>query len=241
MSLTGDVLDIISEYLPEVNQVPPLFVMCNSIVLKSYAKYKSENYSIQNEILQDQIGELKKELFDYFEQKLFKMSKGLSVIYYSNINSKEWTILDELCGEKTLLKEDLTLLKVYLLLLGHKPHSQDSEFQDQLHAIISENRGNLDSIFNPELHFTFGPQILCQVGQLLQNFSLEDYIINYNNKEQSYSQSRKIRTLQILAQIIYEALQFCKIVPKRIESDIKELEKVITHYSQLQEKLDRMT
>ena len=53
--------------------------------------------------------------------------------------------------------------------------------------------------------------------------------------------SRKIRTLQIMAQIVYEALQFCKIVPNRIESDIRELERAIDLYSNLQEKLDRMS
>jgi hypothetical protein len=78
----------------------------------------------------DQIAELKKELFDYFDQKLFKMSKGLSIIYYSNINSKEWQILEELCRDKQLSHEDLVLLKVYLLLLGHKPKSKDEDFYD---------------------------------------------------------------------------------------------------------------
>ena len=76
------------------------------MILKSYSLYKKENFGIQVEILIDQIGELKKELFDYFDQKLFKMSKGLSIIYYSNINSKEWTVLEELCREKILNKDD---------------------------------------------------------------------------------------------------------------------------------------
>ena len=44
-----------------------------------------------------------------------------------------------------------------------------------------------------------------------------------------------------MAQIVYEALQFCKIVPNRIESDIRELERAIDLYSNLQEKLDRMS
>lgn len=101
--------------------------------------------------------------------------------------------------------------------------------------MITEHKNRLNQIFNPELHFTFGPQILCQVGQLLQSFSLENYIINYSKS--TNSQSRKIRTLQILAQIVYEALQFCKIVPNRIESDIRELERVIDHYSKMQDKL----
>ena len=101
--------------------------------------------------------------------------------------------------------------------------------------MIADHKYRLNQIFNPELHFTFGPQILCQVGQLLQTFSLENYIINYSKS--TNSQSRKIRTLQILAQIVYEALQFCKIVPNRIESDIRELERVIELYTQVQEKL----
>lgn len=44
-----------------------------------------------------------------------------------------------------------------------------------------------------------------------------------------------------MAQIVYEALQFCKIVPNRIESDIRELERAIDLYSSLQDKLDRMS
>jgi hypothetical protein len=44
--LTGDVLDIISEYLPYSERVPPLFVLCNSSLLKNYAEYKRENYTI---------------------------------------------------------------------------------------------------------------------------------------------------------------------------------------------------
>lgn len=100
---------------------PPSLAFCNSHIMKKYSSYKKENYSIQNEILQDQINELKRELFDYFDQKLFKMSKGLSIIYLSNINSKEWTTLNELCKDKLLSKEDLTLIRVYLILLGLKP------------------------------------------------------------------------------------------------------------------------
>ena len=65
----------------------------------------------------------------------------------------------------------------------------------------------------------------------MQSFSLESYIINYSKSTGGGSQSKKIRTLQILAQIVYEALQFCKIVPNRIESDIRELERVIDHYT----------
>jgi len=44
-----------------------------------------------------------------------------------------------------------------------------------------------------------------------------------------------------MAQIVFEALHFCKIVPNRIEGDIRELEKTIDMYTNLQEKLDRMS
>ena len=105
---SGDILDLISEYLPQTSEmnVPPVFAMCNSIVLKSYCEYKRENYGIQIEILIDQIGELKRELFEYFDQKLFKMSKNLSIIYQSNIQSKEWQFLEELSRERALNKDD---------------------------------------------------------------------------------------------------------------------------------------
>ncbi len=77
--LSGDILDLISEYLPQSNEneVPPVFTMCSAKIMKSYCEYKRENYGIQVEILIDQIGELKRELFEYFDQKLFKMSKNL--------------------------------------------------------------------------------------------------------------------------------------------------------------------
>ena len=176
-------------------------------------------------------------MFDYFDQRLFKMSKGLSIIYYSNINSKEWSVLEDLCRDKLLAEDDLTLLRVYLLLLGHRPDQGDREFLEQVHRMIADHKQRLNQIFNPELHFTFGPQILCQVGSLLQSFSLENYIINYSK---GTGHARKIRTLQILAQIIYEALQFCKIVPNRIESDIRELERVIDHYSDMQDRLAKL-
>lgn len=46
-TLTGDVLDIISEYLPNNDQhVPPIFALTNSKILKNYTYYKKENYSI---------------------------------------------------------------------------------------------------------------------------------------------------------------------------------------------------
>jgi len=38
------------------------------------------------------------------------------------------------------------------------------EIQDFLGNLIGQNRHRLNQIFNPEYHFTFGPQILCQVG-----------------------------------------------------------------------------
>jgi hypothetical protein len=80
--------------------------MCSSRIMKSYCEYKRENYGIQVEILIDQIGELKRELFEYFDQKLFKMSKNLSIIYQSNIQSKEWLVLEELSRERQLTKDD---------------------------------------------------------------------------------------------------------------------------------------
>ena len=95
------------------------------------------------------------------------MSKGLSIIYQSNINSKEWTSLQELASSSKLLNEDVVLLRVYLLLLGSKPKQQNAEFLEQISSLISLNKNRLNQIFNPELHFTFGPQILCQVGSLL--------------------------------------------------------------------------
>lgn len=118
--LPGDILDLISEYLPQRSEVhvPPVFAMSNSSILRNYSEYKRENYGIQVEILIDQIGELKRELFEYFDQKLFKMSKNLSIIYMSNIQSKEWIVLEELAREHQLNKDDQTLIKVYLILLG---------------------------------------------------------------------------------------------------------------------------
>lgn len=49
------------------------------------------------------------------------MSKGLSIIYLSNVNSKEWMILSEICNDKLLSKDDITLMRVYFILLGMKP------------------------------------------------------------------------------------------------------------------------
>ena len=151
-------------------------------------------------MLSDQINELKQELFDYFDQKLFKMSKGLSIIYLSNINSKEWLILADLCKERFLSNDDMILFRIYLLLLGIKPMVN---IQDQIYRLIQDNKNRLNQIFNPELHFTFGPTVLTQIGHLMKQFSLENYIINYSKGQ---SQSKRIRTLQILAQIVYEAL-----------------------------------
>ena len=89
------------------------------------------------------------------------MSKGLSIIFYSNINSKEWVVLEDLSRDKALCKEDITLLKVYLILLGFQPKQTYAEVHEQIYKLISEHKHRLNQIFNPELHFTFGPHILC--------------------------------------------------------------------------------
>jgi hypothetical protein len=46
--LSGDILDLISEYLPQKSEheIPPVFTMCSSQMLKSYSEYKRENYGI---------------------------------------------------------------------------------------------------------------------------------------------------------------------------------------------------
>ena len=88
------------------------------------------------------------------------MSKGLSIIYQSNISSKEWSILQELCRDRLLSKEDLTLIRVYLILLGQKVSNTDIELQDQITKMIGDNKTKLNSVFNPETHFTFGPVTL---------------------------------------------------------------------------------
>lgn len=72
------------------------------------------------------------------------MSKGLSIIYYSNINSKEWSILEELSKDKSMSQDDLTLLRVYLLLLGTKPKSSNAELSDQLYRMIADHRNRLN-------------------------------------------------------------------------------------------------
>lgn len=103
-------------------------------------------------------------------------------------------------------------MKVYLILLGHQFSGATGSISgmsppvllDQLAGLIADNRARLNHIFNPEFHFTFGPQILCQVGQLLQSFNLESYILSYGKSGTPCS--KRIRTLQILAQIVYEAL-----------------------------------
>jgi hypothetical protein len=58
------------------------------------------------------------------------MSKGLGIIYQSNINSKEWIVLEELCRDMLLQKDDLTLLRVYLILLGTKPANSDQSLSE---------------------------------------------------------------------------------------------------------------
>jgi hypothetical protein len=64
------------------------------------------------------------------------MSKGLQIIYLSNINSKEWIVLHELCKNKLLNNNDITLIRVYLILLGIKPLNGDIELQEQLAKLI---------------------------------------------------------------------------------------------------------
>jgi len=44
-------------------------------------------------MLDEQVGELKSELFDYFDQKGFKMSEGLGLVYKSSVASKDWLVL----------------------------------------------------------------------------------------------------------------------------------------------------
>ena len=85
------------------------------------------------------------------------MSKGLQIIFISNINSKEWSTLHDLCKDRLLSKEDLTLMRVYLILLGTRPASAEMDLQEQIARMISDNRSKLNSVFNPEMHFTFGP------------------------------------------------------------------------------------
>ena len=47
LDLTGDVYDIIAEYLTERTEViPPYFVLINSKSLQIYTTYKIENYNI---------------------------------------------------------------------------------------------------------------------------------------------------------------------------------------------------
>lgn len=55
------------------------------------------------------------------------MSKGLNIIYLSNINSKDWGVLNELCKDRLLNKDDLTLMRVYFILLGIKPSNGELE------------------------------------------------------------------------------------------------------------------
>ena len=48
------------------------------------------------------------------------MTKNLSIIYHSNIVSKEWFVLEELARDHLLNNDDQTLIKVYLILLGQQ-------------------------------------------------------------------------------------------------------------------------
>jgi len=68
-------------------------------------------------------------------------------------------------------------------------------------------------VINPEIHFTFTPEILSFAENLLSHFSLEQYIIEASQKAKNSQGEKKIKTIQILAQIIYEAIQFWKVVP----------------------------
>ena len=120
------------------------------------------------------------------------MSKGLSIIYFSNINSKEWQIFEELCRDKLLDREDLVLIRVYMILLGIKPVSEEECLMEQMQELISNNKERLNQIFNPELHFTFSPSSLTTIGHLLKTFSLENYIMNYGSVDSA--PSKKIRT-----------------------------------------------
>jgi len=51
-----------------------------------------------------------------------------------------------------------------MILLGVRPASGDKELQEQMHKIICENKNKLNNVFNPENHFTFGPNNLTMVG-----------------------------------------------------------------------------
>lgn len=45
--LTGDILDLISEFLPDSDKrIPPAFTLTNSKLLSSYSSYKRENFQI---------------------------------------------------------------------------------------------------------------------------------------------------------------------------------------------------
>ena len=72
------------------------------------------------------------------------MSKNLEIIYKSNINSKEWTMLEEYCRDQILGREDILLARVYLILLGIKPMHSDSDLQIQMFNLINENKSRLN-------------------------------------------------------------------------------------------------
>ncbi len=141
-----------------------------------------------------------------------------------------------------LSADDMVLLRIYLIMLGIKPKETGEQFLKQIISLIKKNKQRLNEIFNPELHFSFHPSILSQVNSLMDVFNLENYIISFqkNGMGLANSSNRGIRTLQILAQIIYEALQFGNIIPNRIESEIGELENVISFYCDVQDKLLKM-
>jgi hypothetical protein len=82
--LTGDILDTIGEYLesshpisarsgeppmefPNMNKLLlPFNLVCRQILLKT-TSYKQECLSIQMEMLEDQVVDLKREIFEYFD------------------------------------------------------------------------------------------------------------------------------------------------------------------------------
>lgn len=74
----------------------PYAFACRQTLLKT-TSYKQECLNIQIDMLDEQVGELKSELFDYFDQKGFKMSEGLGLVYKSSVASKDWLVLANQC------------------------------------------------------------------------------------------------------------------------------------------------
>ena len=63
------------------------------------------------------------------------MTKNLSIIYHSNIVSKEWFVLEELARDHLLNNDDQTLIKVYLILLGQQLTKEGSPSISKLTSI----------------------------------------------------------------------------------------------------------